>query len=134
MTPEVTAKFASYPKPAASRLKQLRDIIHQIAAEQSLGDVTESLKWNEPSYSVKGGSPVRFDWKAKHPEQIALYFICTTSLVGTFRELYRQELDFEGQRAIVLSLDQPLPEAPLRHCIELALRYQQLKHLPLLGA
>lgn len=134
MTPEVAAKFNSYPEPAASRLKQIRELIHQVAAEQKLGDVAEALKWNEPSYSVKGGSPVRFDWKAKHPEQVAMYFICTTSLVETFRELYRHELEFEGQRAICLPLDQSFPEAPLRHCIELALRYQQLKHLPLLGA
>ena len=51
-----------------------------------------------------------------------------------FRELYAEELEFQGNRAIILSLSQPLPEAVIKHCLELALTYQQRKHLPLLGA
>lgn len=134
MDATLAAKFASYPPPARQRLQQIRELILALAAEHQLGAVDESLKWGEPSYKVRSGSPVRMDWKAKDPDHTALYFICTTTLVETFREIYGDELNFEGKRAILLDLNQPLPEAPLRHCLELAMRYQQVKHLPLLGA
>lgn len=134
MTPDVAEHFNTYPPEARDYLRQVRQLIIEVAGEQQLGTVEETLKWGEPSYKVAGGSPVRFDWKAKQPDQCALYFVCTTRLVETFREVYGAELEFEGKRAIVLNPNKPLPEAVLRHCIDMALRYQQLKHLPLLGA
>ena len=134
MTPEVAAHFKTYPPEARDYLTQVRQLILDVASEQQLGAVEETLKWGEPSYKVAGGSPVRFDWKPKQPDQCALYFVCTTRLVDTFREVYGAELEFEGNRAIVLDPRKPFPEAVLRHCIGLALRYQSVKHLPLLGA
>lgn len=134
MTPEVARHFDGYPEPARVCLEQVRQLILDVAAEHQLGEVEETLKWGEPSYKVKGGSPVRLDWKAKQPDQCALYFVCTTRLVETFREVYGDELSLEGKRAILLDPSQPLPQATLRHCIEMALRYQQLKQQPLLGA
>lgn len=134
MAPEVARHFARYPENARACLSQVRQWIFDLAGEYQLGEIEETLKWGEPSYRVRGGSPVRLDWKPKYPDQCALYFVCTTSLVETFREVYGAELDFEGKRAIVLDPNQPLPEAALRHCLAMALRYQSLKHLPLLGA
>ena len=52
-----------------------------------------------------------------------MYFHCLTTLVATFRELYPDELSFEGNRAIIFSEDEALPEDALRHCIALALTY-----------
>ena len=134
MKKEIQLKFQTYPPAARKKLMALRTLILSVAEEASLGPVEESLKWNEPSYSVKGGSPVRFDWKEKSPEQFAMYFVCTTKLVETFRELYGDVLSFEGKRAIVFQVSDEVPSKPLRHCIELALTYQKVKHLPLLGA
>lgn len=130
----VEKRFSEYPENARSRLKELRGLIFSIAEELELGDIEESLKWGEPSYDVKTGSPLRIDWKQKSPTHYFLYFNCQTKLVDTYRELYSGELDFQGNRAIVLSLSDPLPEEAIKHCIRLALTYQQRKHLPLLGA
>jgi hypothetical protein len=52
-----------------------------------------------------------------------LFFICHTTLVSDFRALFEGILRFEGDRAILLRLDEPLPKAPLKICIELALTY-----------
>ena len=37
------------------------------------------------------------------------------------------EMSFDGNRAIVLDASAPLPAAPLRHCIALALTYHRDK-------
>ncbi|MDF3124405.1 DUF1801 domain-containing protein [Rheinheimera sp. 1928-s] len=134
MTPEIQAKFSSYPPAAQQQLEEVRRLILAVAEENALGVVEESLKWGEPSYQVKGGSAIRIDWKPKDPDVIKVYFHCQTSLVETFREIYRQEFEYEGKRAIVLPLAAPVSDAPFKHCLQLALKYHSLKHLPLLGA
>ena len=134
MNPDIQSKFASYPKEAKQQLEGVRALILAVAAEHTLGDVEETLKWGEASYSVKGGSPIRIDWKAKEPSAIRVFFHCQTRLVATFKEIYRDEFGYEGNRAVVIPLDMDIEQVPLRHCLLLALKYQSLKHLPLLGA
>jgi len=126
-------KFNGYPQHVRDVLLQIRSLILETISSKNLGKLEETLKWGEPSYLVKNGSGVRFDWKPKYPESYFMFFNCKTKLVDTFKELYSQSLTFEGNRAIMLSLDDPIPHAQLRHCIELSLRYKQIKHLPLLG-
>ncbi|WP_027695626.1 DUF1801 domain-containing protein [Vibrio litoralis] len=134
MNKVVKERFNEYPGNARIRLEELRSLVFQIVSELELGEVDETLKWGEPSYSVKAGSPLRMDWKIKSPNNYYLFFNCQTKLVDTFRELYGEELVFQGNRAIVLSLSKPLPETVIRSCLEFALTYQQRKNLPLLGA
>ncbi|HHF3227209.1 TPA: DUF1801 domain-containing protein [Vibrio alginolyticus] len=133
MNHAVKARFDEYPKHVRIRIEELRNIVLTIASELKLGEVEESLKWGEPSYSVKTGSPVRMDWKQKTPSRYYLFFNCQTKLVDTFHELYSDSLEFQGDRAIILSLSAPLPEASIKTCLELALTYQKRKNLPLLG-
>ncbi|MCG9680821.1 DUF1801 domain-containing protein [Vibrio sp. Isolate24] len=134
MNKVVKDRFDEYPENARVRLAELRNLVFQIASELELGEVEETLKWGEPSYSVKTGSPLRMDWKLKSPNNYYLFFNCQTKLVDTFRELYGEELVFQGNRAIVLSLSEPIPERVIKSCLESALTYQQRKNLPLLGA
>ncbi|GGN34170.1 MULTISPECIES: DUF1801 domain-containing protein [Marinomonas] len=134
MLPDAKAKFESYPEGVRSIMLTMRQLILSVAEENQLGAVEETLKWGEPSYLVKGGSAVRIDWKLKSPDQYCFYFNCKSKLVDTFRELHSEQLKFEGNRAIVLSLNKEPPLNCLSHCIELAMKYQKNKHLPLLGA
>ncbi|MFA0040092.1 DUF1801 domain-containing protein [Vibrio sp. 10N.261.52.A1] len=134
MDKAVKDRFDEYPNNARARLEELRNLVFQVASELELGEVDEALKWGEPSYSVKTSSPLRMDWKIKSPNNYYLFFNCQTKLVDTFRELYGDELVFQGNRAIVLSLSKRLPETAIKSCLELALTYQQRKNLPLLGA
>jgi hypothetical protein len=73
------------------------------------------------------------DWKAKTPEQYAIYFKCTSKLVPVFKELYSNYFKFEGNRAIVFQMEEEVPVEALKHCIGLALQYHKVKNLPLLG-
>ncbi|UPW18996.1 DUF1801 domain-containing protein [Agarivorans sp. TSD2052] len=133
MEQAVLLKINQYPDEVSAKLVYLRALILNTAAELDLGEVNETLKWGEPSFAVKSGSPMRIDWKPKTPHHYYLFFNCQTRLLDTFRELYRDQLTFQGNRAIVLTLAEALPEAAIKHCITLAFTYQKVKHLPLLG-
>src|SRR6266436_85693 len=64
----------------------------------------------------------RIDQVKSAANQYAVYFHCQTDLVSTFRELY-PELNYDGNRSILLDAADALPEAALRHCVALALTY-----------
>ncbi len=136
--PDVAAVFERYPKSVRKRLMHLRRLILATASETGgVGKLEETLKWGEPSYVTtesKSGSTVRLGWKKSNPHQYALHFHCSTTLVETFREIYRDSLAFEGNRSIVFDEQDEVPESELKHCIALALTYHRVKHLPMLGA
>jgi len=129
---QIALKFDQYPPEAKSALLALRAIILEVAAKEVTG-LSESLKWGQPSYAAKRGSPIRIDWSEKNPDQYRLYFICHTSLIATFKELYPDTFHYEGNRAIVFTIGQDIPNQALTHCLSLALNYHKLKHIPLLG-
>lgn len=133
MKKEIQTKFESYPQEANSQLTNVRRLIFSVARDSGLSSVEETLKWSQVSYLVKGGSTIRIDWKPKEPDVIKIYFHCQTSLVETFKEIYGEQLRYEGKRAVIIPLKAKIEEGPLAHCIELALRYHSLKKLPLLG-
>ncbi|OED38433.1 hypothetical protein AB833_19840 [Chromatiales bacterium (ex Bugula neritina AB1)] len=131
---EVAAVYQSLPVAKRKKLLQLRDLIFETAADNpELGEVEESLKWGEPSYVTPKGSAVRLAWQSKKPDCYGLYFHCQSNLIETFRELYPDELTFDGKRAIVFHEKDVVPVEIVRHCIFLALNYHKLKNLPMLG-
>ena len=130
---EVLAVIAQYPKPVQEKLLHLRELIFEVTKEQNIQDLQETLKWGEPSYVCKQGSTLRFDWKASRPDEYAMYFNCKTRLIEVIREFYGQELSIKGNRELTFKLDGELPEALVKHCIQLSLTYHKIKHLPTLG-
>ncbi|MEO9894641.1 DUF1801 domain-containing protein [Aurantibacter sp.] len=133
--PRVKAVFESYPDYAQPKLNRIRELILATASEmENLQSLEETLKWGEPSYLTKHGSTIRMDWKAKIPDQYAVYFKCTSKLVPTFKTLYNDIFYFEGDRAIVFKMNDEVPEKELKNCITMALTYHKIKQLPLLGA
>lgn len=129
----VAAVFDSYPAAANQKLQAIRALILEAAKEEAVAQLQECLRWGEPAYICKGGSTVRLGWGAKRPDCVGVYFHCQSRLVDTFRELYRDQFCFEGNRAIIFTLDDKLPEEALKRCIALALTYHKRKNLPLLG-
>jgi len=124
-TAGLDAVFNAYPQPARSSLLALRRLILDTAKTTTgVGRIEEALKWGQPSYLTsesRSGSTVRID----HVDgaQVAIYFHCQTDLVATFRELYPDKWSYGGNRCILLSADDRIDEAALRHCIALALTY-----------
>ena len=123
MPTAIAEVFGAYPAEIQSKLRRLRRVILDTAAKMDgIGPVEETLKWGQPAYLAKGGTTIRID-RAKDGGT-AMYFICHTDLIATFRDLY-PELDYDGNRAILLGTREKIPEDALRHCISLALSYRK---------
>jgi hypothetical protein len=134
MNLSVKRKFETYPVNISILLHNLRDLILSVAKQDGICDIKETLKWGEPSYISTIGSTIRFDWKAKYPDQYCIYFNCKTSLIETFKEVYSDTFTYDGNRAIIFKIGQNLPLTELSHCISMSLRYKRIKHLDLLGS
>ena len=126
--------FNNYPDFVKHKILHLRSLILNVAeSTEGICNIEETLKWGEPSYLVKKGSTIRIDWKTKNPDQYAIYFKCTSKLVETFKIIFSDTFKYEGHRAIIFKMDDKIPEAELKQCIEIALKYHKVKQLPLLG-
>ena len=133
-TDGVKEKMASFPNEVKPRIESLRTLIIETASElDHITEMLETLKWGELSYLVKKGSTIRINWSPKKPEVYSIYFVCSTSLVETFKMLYGDLFQYEKNRAIHFGLDDVVPKEELKHCISLALRYHILKDKPFLG-
>jgi hypothetical protein len=120
----VEAVFQAYSPAVREKLLRLRKIVLETAAKMDgVGALEETLKWGQPAYLAKGSSTIRIDAVKGDPKRVAMYFICHTDLIATFRELY-PELHYESNRAILLDTRGKIPEDALRHCISLALTYR----------
>lgn len=130
-SPSVAGVFAGYAEPARSSMLALRELIFETAADtEGVGPIEETLKWGEPAYVTsvtKSGSTVRMGWKPSQPEQFALYFHCQTKLIDTFRTLFPQDFEFEGDRAIVFKVGEPIRKDAVAFCISASLTYHLRK-------
>ena len=63
-------------------------ILETVEGMEEVDKLEETLKWGEPSYLTKHGSTLRMDWKAKAPDQYAMYFKCTSKLVPSFKAIF----------------------------------------------
>lgn len=127
-SPEVAAVFELYPKQVKTKLLFLRQLIFDVASKtEGVGKLEETLKWGQPSYLTtqsKSGSLIRIDQIKSQPGRYAMYFHCQTTLVDTFKEMFRGDFKFEGNRSIVFDQTDQVPVEALRHCISLALTYR----------
>ena len=123
---ELKSRFDLFSPKQKEKLLFLRELIFDTASQiTSVGKLTESLKWNEPSYvssKPKIGSPIRIN-SIKNSDEFAIFFNCSTNLVSTFRQIYPDTFSYSGNRAIIFKLDGKIPIKELTHCISLALTY-----------
>lgn len=122
--------FNSYPVEYREPLMQIRELIYDVASKiPEVGELEESLKWGQPTYSTvktKAGSPIRLDRFGE--DKVAIFFHCQTNLVDSFRTLFHSNLEFSKNRAIVIEPKKALQTNDLSLCIEMALTYHLKKH------
>lgn len=123
--------FDAYPPLIRSKLLALRALVFATAASTAgVGEIEETLKWGEPAYLTKqsrSGSTIRIDAKKSTATQYAIFFNCKTDLVETFRTLFPDEFQFDGNRAIVFDVNDDVPMDALKSCIAAALTYHRNK-------
>ena len=129
--PAVARIFSAYPAPVRRKLTKLRELIFSTAKRTpGVGALEETLKWGQPSYlttETKSGSTIRIDAIPAIPGSYALYFHCQTTLVETFKEKFGPTFRYEGNRALIFSASDKIPETELRECIGLAVTYHTKK-------
>ena len=128
--PDVAEKFSTYTQPMRSNLMKLRQLIFDVAASiEVVGELEEDLKWGDPSFlttASKSGSMIRIN-TLKTKDEYAIFFLCQTSLVKRFRELYPETFTFAGNRALIFNVKSKIPVKELKHCISMALTYRLAK-------
>ena len=127
---DVAAAFAAYEPKVRAALLVLRELLLETARETAgVGTIEETLKWGQPSYLTSetgSGSTVRIAPTGSGSDHdYGMFFICRTDLVDRFREQFGDALDYEGNRALVFSVGDPLPLDELRVCIAMALTYHR---------
>ncbi|MGB3934405.1 MAG: DUF1801 domain-containing protein [Burkholderiales bacterium] len=124
---EVAAVFETYPKEIKSKLIFLRQLILDVASRTNgVGELEETLKWGQPSYlttQTQSGSLVRIDQIKSQEGRYAMYFHCQTTLVDSFKEMYRGQFEFGGNRSIIFNVKDKVPVKELSHCVSMALTY-----------
>ncbi|MFA8387161.1 MAG: DUF1801 domain-containing protein [Pelagibaca sp.] len=120
---QVADALDGMPQPVRNALHHLRGLIFDVAATSpAVGAVTETLKWGQPSFVVPTGTPVRLGVsKSGVP---ALFVHCQTTVVSDARAVFGTDLSFEGNRAVLVPMGEPFPDAALRQVIHAALTYR----------
>ena len=124
----VAEKFDQYPKEFRSILLSIRQLIFEVAKENSvIGEIEESLKWGEPSYRAKDkkiGTSIRLAWNKNKPNQCGMYVHCQSNLIEQYKTLFDDMFEYEGKRAIIFSKTSAVNNlVPIKECIHLALTY-----------
>lgn len=123
--PEIRAAFDNFEPEVRQKLLVLRALI--FAAGEVLGNVTESLKWGQPSYDVgKDGTPIRLG-PGKAPNSYGFFVHCQTDLIAQFEALYGDQLNYAGSRSVWFETSAELPRDIVIHCLKLALTYHARK-------
>jgi hypothetical protein len=124
MKKHVRSAIDAYPTSVRDGLKTLRALILETARETpGVGKIEEDLRWGQPSFLTSetgSGSAIRIDGFREDPSRYAIFFHRQSGLVDEFREIYRNDLTFIGQRAIELHVGRRVPKSKLKHCISLA--------------
>jgi len=128
----VEAAFAAHDRHLRDPLMQCRALVLDTAAStDGVGQITETLKWGQPSYltdATKSGSTIRLapaSAMTKTDElRPALFVHCATDLIEQFKTFYPDIFGYQGKRALVIRGDIQSVSVELRHCIALALTYK----------
>jgi hypothetical protein len=127
----VTEILRTYPKLVQEKVLALRALVYKIAeGTEGVGPLEESVRWGQASYltsASKSGSMIRIDRYRKDDTRCALYFLCQTTLVDSFKEMFGNALVYEGNRAVILNVAGKLNVPVISQCIEMALTYNLCK-------
>ncbi|MEM9581427.1 MAG: DUF1801 domain-containing protein [Pseudomonadota bacterium] len=125
MPEDVRAVFRGFDEATRAALLELRALIFDVAgSDPRIGQVTETLKWGQPSYltsAPKSGTTVRLG--VPRSGGYGLYVPCSTTLIADFRAEHGSGLDFDGNRGILFAHGPRRPDTLLRLFLGRAMTY-----------
>jgi Domain of unknown function (DU1801) len=128
---KVKSVFESYPTSLRRKLDRMRELIFEVAIEtEGVGPIEETLKWGSPSYltsDTQSGTTVRIDRVGWQKEKYGIFVHCQSGVLDQFRAAFGNDLDYDGNRGLILDSKNEIPEEAVRHFIWLALTYHLRK-------
>ena len=126
----VESIFQAHPTGIRDKLLEARELIFQIAEQNDeIGKIEETLKWDTPSYltsAPKSGTTIRLSAIKDSDHRYAISVHCQTTLVAEFKDHY-PDLDYDGNRSLILSLNEDTEDGVLEAFIYAALSYHHRK-------
>lgn len=119
-TTDIQVLYPKYSALEKQKLTEMQNLIHKVADESDI-EISEGVKWGQLSFATPNGTPIRIDKFSD--TQIALFVHCQTRLIENWRSLFSDTLHFSKNRAIIIDLNEPLPEEQLKICIDQAFNY-----------
>jgi hypothetical protein len=128
---KVEEVFEAYPKSLRKKLDRLRELIFEVAIEtEGVGPIEETLKWGSPSYltsDTRSGTTVRIDRVGWQKEKYGVFVHCQSGVLDQFRAAFGKQLNYDGNRGIIMDAKLDIPEEAVRHFVWLALTYHLRK-------
>ena len=124
-SPALADAFAAMPDDKRAHILALRDLIFETGKTLPIGRIEESLKWGQPSYNTpdtKAATPIRLG--ITKADDLAIFTHCQSTVMSDFRALAPPDMKFDGNRALLLSPDSPLPLDEITPLIRAALTYR----------
>ncbi|MFK7835058.1 MAG: hypothetical protein AB8B60_02450 [Sulfitobacter sp.] len=122
--------IALWSEPAQAALWTCRTLFHEIAEENDLGPLDETLKWGQPSWRPtrpRTGSTLRMGWSAAHPDRLSFFVDCKTDLASRMRDMYPDLPQNDGRRQLGIDLGKDLPLQAVSHMAQMTLAYHLRK-------
>lgn len=108
----IAAAFDLPDARARAGLLALRDLILETAKTlPDIGPVEEALRWGQPSYISREGTPLRLG--VPKSARFGLFVHCQSRVIPNYLERYPAWDRIEGTRAVLF--DRPDQIEPLRH-------------------
>ncbi len=130
MDSEISDIFEQMPDFATRNLLMIRAMILQISDDHpTVGEITECLKWGEPSYvthSPRTGTTIRLAWKEK-TQTYGIYVPCQTTLIEDFKIAHEADMTFDKNRGILFKEGDNIPEDQISSFLFQALTYHAKK-------
>ncbi|MEP3197591.1 MAG: DUF1801 domain-containing protein [Lentilitoribacter sp.] len=127
MNEQVRKAYDRFDALVAKRLLEIRLLILELAEQDDqIGAITETLKWGEPSYLTeqsKSGTTIRLSNVKDDTNYCGIYVHCQTRLISEFRDSFADVLEFSGNRAVLIDVNKPLEEIPVKMFLQKALTY-----------
>lgn len=127
MDEQIRKAYDRFDALVAKRLLEIRLLILELAEQDDqIGKITETLKWGEPSYLTeqsKSGTTIRLSKVNDEANYCGIYVHCQTRLISEFRDSFADALEFSGNRAVLIDVNKPLEETPVKMFLQKALTY-----------
>lgn len=116
----------SVPDELRGRLDRLREIVHEVAADENAAPVIEELKWGQPSFRSPHGiesTPIRLGWT--DDGDAALLTHCRSRVIPEFRAAFGDRFRYDGTRAVLLGPDDDVDAPEIADLVRHALTYRR---------